>query len=379
MESQKVGILTFWDSLENYGQILQAYALMTVLRKMGLEPFIVRYTREEETWNRSLFLRIREFIKYGMNFRKVLKRFLFETEKNPDRKFDDFRSRHMTFSDKTFPSFESLVSGYPKAEIYITGSDQVWGLWGSENKKKIYLLEFLPSDIRRIAYAASFGRNFIEKEEKAIFRTALEKFQSISVREKTGIEICKELESNSDIKWVVDPTLLLTKESWIKILDLKPVHDDKRKTAFVYLMNNEYTISIGRRIIKYLESENYRISYVATDYKDRNSNCNPTIEQWLSGIMSSDIVVTSSFHGLVFAMNFNVPFISIAGRNHTEGQNSRLWSLAEETGTQERVINNFNENEISKLLKSTIDWDYVNCTIANKRKASMDFLSAAIS
>ena len=308
MGSQKVGILTFWDSLENYGQILQAYALMTVLRKMGLAPFIVRYTREEETWNRSLFLRIREFIKYGMNFRIVLKRFLFKTEK-----------------------------------------------------------------------AASFGRNFIEKEEKAIFRTALEKFQSISVREKSGIEICKELELNSDIKWVVDPTLLLTKESWIKILDLKPVHDDKQKTAFVYLMNNEYTISIGRRIIKYLESENYRISYVATDYKDRNSNCNPTIEQWLSGIMSSDIVVTSSFHGLVFAMNFNVPFISIAGRNHTEGQNSRLWSLAEETGTQERVIDNFNENEISKLLKSTIDWDYVNCTIANKRKASMDFLSAAIS
>lgn len=378
---KRVGITTYWDTPVNYGQVLQGYALMSVLKKLGYEPFIVRYTMQEVYVNKSIFQRIRDFIRYGMNFSKFFKRFYAVREGQVNRHFDEFKHKYMCFSNRIYPSFDSLQKNYQEAEVYITGSDQVWGEWGTANKKKTFLLDFLPPTVTRVAYAASFGRNILGKDEEIIFKEALNKFQAISVREKSGVDLCKQLGGDLDVKWVVDPTLLLTKQDWIHELHLevdKKVSHNKR--ALVYLMQNEYTTVIGHSIINLLKKEGYQVRYVSSAYYvDPKSNFSPTIEQWLSAILSADIVVTSSFHGTLFALNFNTPFIALGNKDGRSGQNSRLFSLLEETGLTERIICSFDRDKISYLLRTKIDWYGVNTLILEKRLYSLDFLGKALS
>lgn len=376
---KKIGITTYWTTPVNYGQVLQGYALQSILREKGFEPFIVRYTMGEEACNKSFFSRCIDFIKNGMNFRKFIKRFYYKTERDVDRRFEDFKCEYMSYSENSYPSFASLIDEYPQADIYITGSDQVWGKYGSVNKKKIFLLEFLPPHIPRIAYAASFGRKMLENDEKRLFQSALKKFKSISVREQFGIDICTGLKIDN-VKWVVDPTVLLSKEDWIKKLKLKKEERVQTKTALVYLMQDEYATSIGHKVIKLLKHEGYEVRYVSSAYYiDKHSNYDPTLEQWLSAILSVDLMVTSSFHGTLFALIFNTAFIALGNKSGIEEeQNSRLFSLLNEVGLSERMINTFNRDKICNLITSEINWKKVNRTFFYRRKESLDFLFKAL-
>ena len=372
---KRVGITTYWDTPVNYGQVLQGYALMSVLKKLGYEPFIVRYTMQEVYVNKSIFQRIRDFIRYGMNFSKFFKRFYAVRENQVNRHFDEFKHKYMCFSNRIYSSFDSLQKNYQEAEVYITGSDQVWGEWGTANKKKTFLLDFLPPTVTRVAYAASFGRNSVNENEIDLFKEALSKFNAISVREKSGIEICKQLGISQDVQCVVDPTLLLTQQEWLHELQLTIDKQESHKIAVVYLMQNEYTTAIGHRVISLLKKEGYQVRYVSSAYYvDPKSNFSPTIEQWLSAILSADIVITSSFHGTLFSANFNTPFITLGNRGGGQGQNSRLYFLLDEIGLSTRLIDIFDKNRIYQLLNEQIDWSKTNAVFSDRRTYSFDFL-----
>ena len=135
----KIGIMTYWTSEENYGQILQGYALQQVLRNMGHEPFLIRYDYRYEPGQ--------------MPFNRP--------EHFHTRHFEDFRQKYMVVSDKEYMSYHELVSAPPKADSYIVGSDQVWYLGlNPENKLNrlhAYFLDFGGEDIQRYAVAASWG------------------------------------------------------------------------------------------------------------------------------------------------------------------------------------------------------------------------------
>ena len=190
---KKIGITTFWDTPVNYGQVLQGFALITKLKEWNFNPFIVRYTMKEESSTESNSSKIYRLLSGKISLKRYFKRFYYKTERDINRGFDDFKKEYMSFSESQYPSLNSLITNYPQADIYITGSDQVWGEWGSENKKRIFLLDFLPDTIKRISYAASFGRNSLNDSEIELFRHSLSKFEAISVREKSGIDICNKL------------------------------------------------------------------------------------------------------------------------------------------------------------------------------------------
>lgn len=373
-----IGITTFWDTPVNYGQVLQGFALITKLKEWNFDPFIIRYTMTEESSTESNSSKIYRFLSGRISFKRYIKRFYHKTERDINRGFDDFKKKYMTYSENQYPSLKSLITNYPQADIYITGSDQVWGEWGSENKKRIFLLDFLPDTIKRISYAASFGRNSLNDSELKLFRNALSKFDAISVREKSGIDICNRLNIKKTTEWVADPTLLLNRDSWIKCLDLK-YSPQKERTAFIYLMQNEYTTKLEHKIIKYLKKKGYIIRYVSSAYYiDPKSNYNPTIQEWLINILSSDIVITSSFHGTLFAANFNTPIISLCGREGVSGQNSRIYSLLEEVGLSDRIMDTFDKDKLNKLLSNKIDWSIANKVFNKKRFSSELFLQNAL-
>lgn len=373
---KKICITTFWDTPVNYGQVLQGFALINVLKKLGYSPFILKYTMNEEVIAESKFAKILKILSGKSSLTRYLKKFYYTSEKNVDRGFNEFKNKYMVYSDSNYPSFKSLEENYPKADIYITGSDQVWGEWGSENKKKVFLLDFLPSSVKRISYAASFGRNYIKYNELNLFKNTLDKFDAISVREKSGISICKSL--GYDAQLVADPTLLLDRETWIKTLNLN-CYKENDKTAFVYLMQNEYTTQLGHKIIKYLKRKGYSIKYVSSAYYiDPQSNYNATIEQWLIGILTADIVVTSSFHGTLFSTNFNTPIISLCGRGGKEGQNSRIYSLLDEIGLSNRILDEFDENKLYLMLQENINWEKTNKIFNEKRNSSLSFIKKSL-
>lgn len=373
---KKVGITTFWDTPVNYGQVLQGFALLSVLKSLGYSPFILRYTMNEEVVSESKFTKIRRILYGKSSLSKFLKRFYYTSEKNIDRGFNEFKNKFMIYSESCYPSFKSLKENYPNADIYITGSDQVWGEWGTDNKKKVFLLEFLPNSVKRISYAASFGRNSIKYNESNLFKNALDKFDAISVREKSGITICKSL--GHDANWVADPTLLLNRDAWIKTLNLN-CEKENSKIAFVYLMQNEYTTQLGHKVIKYLKRKGYNIKYVSSAYYiDPKSNYNPTIEQWLISILTADIVVTSSFHGTLFSTNFNTPIISLCGRGGKEGQNSRIYSLLDEIGLSNRILDEYDEKKLDLMLQENISWEETNKIFNEKRNSGLSFIKKSL-
>lgn len=375
---KKIGITTFWDTPVNYGQVLQGFALITKLKEWNFDPFIVRYTMKEESSTESNSSKIYRLLSGKISLKRYFKRFYYKTERDINRGFDDFKKEYMSFSENQYPSLNSLITNYPQADIYITGSDQVWDEWGSENKKRIFLLDFLPDTIKRISYAASFGRNSLNESEIELFKHSLSKFEAISVREKSGIDICNKLNIKNTAEWVADPTLLLNRDNWIKCLNLKYA-PQKGKTAFIYLMQNEYTTKIGHKIINYLKKKGYNIKYVSSAYYiDPKSNYNPTIQEWLINILSSDIVITSSFHGTLFATNFNTPIISLCGKGGVGGQNSRIYSLLEEIGLSDRIMNSFDKNKLNNLLSNNIDWSLTNKVFDKKRLSSELFLQNAL-
>ena len=213
----KIGIITYWWSEDNYGSILQCYALQKYLRDAGYDAYLIRYdARKDETknpnWTRLLKI---------LNPVKLL-RFLFYQKsriiyilkkKNNPRNFDYFRNKYINQSEKTYYSYNELVNNPPEADVYIVGSDQMWNfnnlpLGKIKDKFLACFLSFGDADVKRISYAVSFGNEKLNDDFVQEISLQLKKFDYISVREKSGIDICKQCGIHN-AKWVPDPTMLL--------------------------------------------------------------------------------------------------------------------------------------------------------------------------
>ena len=123
------------------------------------------------------------------NNKKKLKRV---PEWNKQRDFDSFRNKYIYYSESVYNGFEELQYNYPKADIYITGSDQVWGVSLENEQNRAFFLDFGKEDTVRVSYAASFGRDYFPCENEALFKTLLSRFTAASMREESGVELLKE-------------------------------------------------------------------------------------------------------------------------------------------------------------------------------------------
>lgn len=171
------------------------------------------------------------------------------------RQFDIFKQKYLNLSKTEYTSLDELVSESTNDAnqfyAFISGSDQVWHESGNNEKKRVFLLDFVPPTIKRLSYAASFGRDKItDTEEINLFRSCLSKFNAVSVREETGVTICKMLHRNDAIK-VVDPTLLLDQMQWKSFLSLKEETKSNNKKAFIYSL--EANNPIIHKLITYFE------------------------------------------------------------------------------------------------------------------------------
>lgn len=373
--------------MDNYGQQLQAYALQHYLREQGHDAYLIRYSAYRP--QKPLWRRIGGAIKRRLFAGKVQKaelRNLAQLYKrnavlNRARKFKEFRDQYLHSTDCIYTTINELQQNPPTADVYITGSDQVWhDSLMNKNNTAMYL-DFGPSSVRRISYAASIGR-VIPQQEISIFVNLLKHFDYISVREHKAQELLKGL-GFPDTTVTIDPTLLLSPTSYDNIegnveLDLS------KRYAFFYVLNIRTEAELyWNHLAKTLKERGLEVKSVAAsgylparEFIPGVRNIQATMPQWLSLVKNASLVFTTSFHGVVFCLLYHRPFYAILLTNENAKANDRLTSLLGICGLTRRII--ANEHDALNLDMTPIDWADVDARIAKMRQSSVNFLNHAL-
>lgn len=331
----KIGIITFhWGT--NYGGVLQAYALQEYIKKLGSEVQIINYA--PHTF-RDSFIRC---------FRTKNPRIAFENIKEylKEQKFKLFRKNYLNTTRRYF-SLDELKKEAPELDVYITGSDQVWNPYFLNTYGPAYFLDFGNDKVKRIAYAVSLGCTKYPTAAMKKIKPCLERFNAISLRENTGLNIMNEMGFNF-AKLMPDPTLLLEKSDYEKIMiDNK---SEKYNYALFYILQPKQHL-----ILRIYDHVNNKLNMKVINNLTYIS-LTKGINEWLCDICNSQFVVTNSFHGVIFSMIFQKQFIVIPIEGSLRGMNDRIYTLLQKFGLEDRILDVFDELKFSKIIEKQIIW-----------------------
>lgn len=372
----KVGIITYWITRSNYGTVLQNYALQTFLRSFGFETFLIRtdiplgcsrLDYYKSLLQKNGFFSLACYFKSRL-FCKIARKISSENKNDDKRNFPDFVNKNFN-PIKIFRSLSELESDCPMAAIYIAGSDQVWNTYGENyntvsEQIKAYLLSFAPDSAKKISCAASFGKSSLAVEFENLFKQELSEFDFISCREKSGVEICKRLGFENAVLQQ-DPTMILSSDEYKKIASKSLV--PKKPYILLYLLGNDTDFST-RRLKQFAKLKNLEVVYVPANEAQKINfykKTFPTVEEWLGLYENASAVVTNSFHGTVFSLIFNKPFLSVHQTGKFEDQNVRIDSLLEDFGLKNRIFS----GDFEKLF-SSVDFEKVNKRLEEIRESS---------
>ncbi len=345
----KIGVLTYWWSEDNYGQLLQCYALQKYLVEAGHESFLIRYDSRNDypklpQWRRVLKAMnpkaLSSFIQIKIHDKIIEKEQLDNT-----RCFSLFREIYLNKTDIIYRSYEELKKNPPQADVYIVGSDQVWNYKtyparGKNNVLRAYMLDFGPECVKRISYAASWGMSQIEESRIPEINRLLSKFAYISVREQSGVEICKKCGIAQNVDWVADPTMLLDAGIYRNLYVENDVRKPSSPYVLLYMLNNKHNFRI-QKIYDFAKSKGLNVVYVTGNgVVDKRKKFFATIPEWLYLVDNAEYVVTNSFHCSVFSLIFHKQFavVPLSGK-HSE-MNARFDSLFNLWKIDRRYVSN---------------------------------------
>lgn len=375
----KIGIIT--QPLDiNFGGILQNYALQKVLVSMGHEVYTINRSRSEapQVYNSNLYKRI------VFHLRQLIKRIVRIPAHQTYKEYICIRSNCIRFVQenikitedyKNQKAFNAIINKYD-FDAYVVGSDQIWRPGFSHNIYNDYL-DFCQKkmNIKRVAYAASFGVNEWEynEEQTKECRRLVDLFDAVSVREDSGVDLCRDY-LNVDALHVLDPTLLLEKDDYIKLIEKNGV-EKSNGNLFCYILDQNYEID---NLINEVENKTSLIAfqvkapkyyYIHKKGVDINDYIIPSPIKWLRAFMDAKMVITDSFHGCVFSIIFNKPFWVLD--NKSRG-NARFDSLLKIFNLESRRIILGNYEDVD--LNSRINWDEVNIIKKEWKYRSLNFL-----
>lgn len=314
----KIGILTL-PILHNYGGALQAFAIHFFLKKNGFDSLLINHLPVSNSK-----------IKY---FFSSIKR-LFCLRKHKENNITSFIKKHVACTD-AMNCFSSRLVKKNGFDTIIVGSDQVWRPKYCYHIENYYLKFAKKNPINRIAYAASFGVDDWEytlKQTRKCSRLA-KKFDAISVREESGVELCKE-KLGVNASWVLDPTLLLTREDYLRICNEIPICTEKYLAVYVLDENKEVTAA-------YEKESTTRGLVIKKFHADSKSTL--TVPEWLALFRDASYVVTDSFHGTVFSIIFGKDFNCIYNR----GRGSARF---------ESLLKIYNSGKLDEMRTCSLNW-----------------------
>ena len=371
----KVGIVTNYRNI-NYGSALQAYALQSVVNGFDYSCEHIFYFR-----GKTIFQRLKRLVQNPLLLLNKLDRAREKLVPSGvelrRQKFGGFVSENINESRKVVSLSELKVLGREYASV-ICGSDQIWA---PNQFHEWYYIHFVSDSRRKIAYAPSIGLPQIPEHLKAKMSSLVKDIGFLSIREREGAEILKEL-TGLDVPVVLDPTLLVTSAQWRKKTQVE------RDNLFDY---NErpycFCLFLGENpkhrevVSEYCDSAG--LDVITVPFRECDFSFGDRIEsaldpfEFLALLDRSAIVFTDSFHGAAFSVNFNKPFY-VFPRFKAEDplcQNSRIRNLVNMFGLEERLI----ENEVdSSSLNSQIDFSVANKALEKERESSLSFLKNSL-
>lgn len=360
----------------NFGGLLQAYALQKVLKKMGHSVVTIDLPHHYSySWLKILLL-------FPI---RVVKKYIFHAKEGVFREAAH-NKYYPIISQNTEPFINNYISReetlrYPRikrgsCDCILVGSDQIWRRIYHKKIEPLFLDFAKGWNIKRIAYAASFGTDEWEYSETETRNCAnlISLFDAVSVRERTGVDLCRQ---KFDCKAceVLDPTLLLSKSDYEEIF-LKKEIPQSCGNLLVYMLDpSEEKNRIVTAISKYKGLKAFAVnSDVDNNSVSLECRIQPSVETWLRGFYDASYVVTDSFHACVFSIIFHKPFVVYG--NKKRGM-SRFKTLLEKVGLQDRLV--FSENDIEMLINKDIDFKSVDDILNQDRERSVQFLGKALS
>lgn len=384
----RIGVITFFQSKDNYGQILQCWALQEFLGKKGYNPFVINFTaknswRFQLRWFKKIVLiyPVVQSVLLRLSQYKNRNKYKLVDGKNKYRQFDDFKSKHIVFTESEFHTLSQLVNNPPQAECYITGSDQVWAQSLGNPNNQAYFLNFGSEKVRRISYAPSFAMKVYPVQFIEALKKALSRIDFISVREKDGMEICKSVGYNA-IK-VLDPTFLLKKEDYLNLISRK--FDSKMNYLYIYSLNIQSSKDIRWDELNcYVEEQNLDVVVTPASgyfkglelFGEEVEYDYATIEKWLHNIDQANLVVTPSFHGIVFCILLETPFVYIPLKGNNAEGNNRIYDLLFELNMDNRILTD--DNSYTSIINQSINWAFIKEKIDLLRNESIEFLVSSL-
>lgn len=376
----RIGILTL-PLHTNYGGILQAYALQTVLERMGHEVVVF------DTPNRMPLPPLKDIPKYFL--KRIVKKLLGRNQKifyeyyqnkkvipvvsqNTQKFINSYihRKEIRDFHELNEKSYDAIV----------VGSDQVWRPlyfvpgWRWQEIENAFLSFASKWNIKRLSYAASFGTEDWEYTDQQTRRckALLQVFDAISVRETNGVTLCKKYFDMNSVH-VLDPTMLLNEADY-SIFFQKANTPKSNGTLLNYILDeNEKKRALIMHVAnqKCLRAFSVTNPYENDETKPLNERIKPSVEKWLRGFYDAKFVITDSFHACVFSILFKKQFVVVGNK---ERGLSRIESLLQCFGIENRIV----EDSAQVMRLPLIDYDMVYVKLEKYRKKSLEFLNVAL-
>lgn len=386
----KIGIVTY-VKCDNYGAELQAYAMQYVYNKLGYNAEVLDLEKQNKDIFSSSFIIpaiVNRFKKYGIKApyrilqlvydviqrKKTMKKFAMEIEKK-HQLFIQFFNENIKHSTKYY-TLKSVYTEDMPYDVYVAGSDQIWN-YMQTNFLDVYFLEFANRfKAKKIAYAASLSVPDIPVRLRSEYKKYFEGMDSIAVRELNGKDIVEKY-SNKKATVVLDPTLLIRKQEWRENVANEIIKGEKYVLIYT-LSGSKYIRNLAKSIAQQI-GDGCKVVNIKSDFRSEKKDGIEHLYQvgpkeWVGLIMNATYMVTDSFHGTAFSINFNIPFTTLL--NPSSNMNSRALSILEITGLKDRIIYDDGSNQLPKTLM--VDYDRVNPIVDEWRIKSENYIHESL-
>lgn len=367
MVNEKIGVITFHE-VYNYGAVIQAYALQKFLDDNGFKNEIVDFSPKKQKDYTNIYS-----IRNG--FKRFIKTLML-TPANTQRivrkkRFDNFLEDYLTLSQEKYEDSTSLEKANENYQTFIVGSDQVWNVTKKSDTSSAYFLRFVGDNKKRIAYAPSIGNATLE--ELKVYREDLKRFNALSCREKGGSSLVSKL-VGSDVKVVLDPTLLIDRNSLLGLTETT-----KEVPYILYYSLDGYDKRTNNMDILLLLKRKFGLALkIVTpewpfhkEFGEDIINAGP--KEFLSLIKNAEIVCTNSFHGTALAIKFERPLYVL---EEFSAEDERKRSILEQLKIENRNISSI---EDVKMIRSyEMDYTSINKKLKILRDDSSRYLINAL-
>lgn len=363
---KKVGIITL-NGYFNYGNRLQNYALQETLKKYFKEVETILIKQNEMKKSNVEKPKIINVISNPkVIFRKIYNiAVLNKKNRQRENRFKDFSEKYINESSYFLTKNKMPIEKVNEFDYFVTGSDQVWNPYFTSGSP-LYFLNFA-SNNKRVSYAASFGISDIPSQYQKQYSKLLNEMSSISVREDAGANIVTKLTGkNSEI--VPDPTFLLSKEEWLSLV--KPAKNKPKNSILLTYFLGGIPHNVQKLINNYKKKYNMTVVNLADIKKLEYYLTDPS--EFLDYINTAELFITDSFHGSIFSILFETPFIVADRKSKLPTMNSRIKTLLSTYRLEHRYIDNITDVDVMN-----VDFSHINKILDSERARAFSFLERA--